>query len=630
MTRILDLAIEPFSQIISLITYRDLTALWLCGDMGLDWRLSIGKTVREVRFTWLQNSKQNWPPLVSEFHGLEKFVYISVYGAPDSGLKGHHLSTLSQDLKILNLKCDSSLEAFRELQVANPSHFRRLSDLQLRFQSNPRGWNFQFPRTLTKLSLEGPEEPLSLSWLPQDLTHLSCEMKTIEMGESKFPPSLVSLSLVFLDLKRLPSAFHHLPIGLENLSVIINTKTSFEGLVMDDWHALSRLHSLQALTIPVNASFRPKIAQMLPSSLEYLDLRFDRGGHLTEEMWIEILKPMSEKLKKLKKLCGFWFDELTPAIAQSLPRSLLTLDTGRFGGPLPDSVVVPLLPNSLEVLEFDASINWPMITSFPSQLKSLTIDNISIAPDAAYAQMSPWQLLEVLVKRIPEGLKDLTLIFGTALPIRSDIANAMPRGLKFLTWRSDATTFEDPMSLFASLPQRLARLEIVPRTDLLEVQELTRMPPEASLILSRDLRTISFSRLQFESEEMAPWILGLPNFLAHLTIGVTELQKSAFKVFHALQHLTYLLIEVLSTPKDGWAKFVEFQCLPPKLILFGLLNYSKCEDSDFTDEVFKGAPQSLQFLRIPNSPLLTQGCRVHLPNMTHMWYHPGSKIPSWL
>jgi hypothetical protein len=163
-------------------------------------------------------------------------------------VRGHHIASLSQDLRYLSLDCESSFQAIEELQKTKPSHFRSLVELHLSFESGDEQLDFEMPRTLTSLSLCNLRGSLSLplSLLPSSLTHLHCSLRTLEILGSSFPPSLISLSLRLSELARLPSAFQQLPIGLEILRLDISTK--FEGFLMEDWEALNRLQNLTSLS----------------------------------------------------------------------------------------------------------------------------------------------------------------------------------------------------------------------------------------------------------------------------------------------------------------------------------------------------------------------------------------------
>jgi hypothetical protein len=613
MTLFLDLAPEPFSQILSYLNTRELINLWRCGDLAMEWRLSKGKAARNVRFDFTKTSKHNWPSIASQFCGLEQFSYISSHDAPDCGLKGHHLATLPQDLKKLYLDCESALRAFRELQMANPSHFRSIPDLFLRFKNNKLCLDFEMPRNLKSLALTDYHQTslsLPISVLPKGLTHLFCYIKTLEMDESMFPSSLVDLHLSLAEMPRLPVAFHHLPVGLESL--YLNIGSQFTGLVLENWDAIHKLTNLKTLQIPVGVPLTIKEVQLLPQSLETLELT-NIVDIVTEEWCIQILKALLPR--KLKILKGIFPEEITPSIVRHMPRTLVKLDRDYT---FPASELISMLPDSIEDLKVEGDDLF-LISSFPSKLQSLTIQDIP------YHSAS---VLKSMLALLPDSLKTLDFGFDFEGRLTTDMASTLPRGLEELIWISSVPLNGEMKALFKALPRTLKQIEMLPTyLDHASISP-ARTTPQSSLMLPRQLEALHIGCLEFTPGKMAEWILNLPNGLRSLSISIKQIQLRAFDAFGALEHLQYLSIRVLLPPKGGWSKFVNLQSLPRKLTSLSFWDiYSK--DSDLTDESFRGAAPSITSLEIQSSPLLTIGCLSHLPNLSELRYQPNNERPSW-
>jgi hypothetical protein len=197
MAALFNLAPEQFGEVASYLNTQECTALWLCGDVRVQWRLSKGKAMRKMVLRWRFNSKCLWPSQIIEFDGLEAFSFIQRNVGSEKRLTGHHLSTLSRDLKKLELDCDQGMEALNELYELNKSHFRDLEKLSFR-RSTKNLVECHLPRTKDlSISLPQLDSSLPLSILPSNLTRLYCLAGVMEIGKSKFPPGLTSLELHF-------------------------------------------------------------------------------------------------------------------------------------------------------------------------------------------------------------------------------------------------------------------------------------------------------------------------------------------------------------------------------------------------------------------------------------------------
>ena len=66
----LELALEPFSEIVSYLDTHEWITLWICGDTRINWRLGKGKAVRKMTILWEEARSYPWPSLIAALDGL--------------------------------------------------------------------------------------------------------------------------------------------------------------------------------------------------------------------------------------------------------------------------------------------------------------------------------------------------------------------------------------------------------------------------------------------------------------------------------------------------------------------------------------------------------------------------------
>ena len=181
--------------------------------------------------------RHNFGPLKSLNSGLQSFSLFSDRRASKSALSSLELSTLSRNLKHLDLDCNSSLEALNLLHLTNPGHFQRLERLTVKFGTSPLDVKFEMlPTTLTHLQLSRiPSSNICTipsSLLPQSLNSIA--LLGVEMNlDAPFPSKNLksfSCSAHFGSSdgnnSRWPLIFQFLPIGIEKIDI----KSTWGGL----------------------------------------------------------------------------------------------------------------------------------------------------------------------------------------------------------------------------------------------------------------------------------------------------------------------------------------------------------------------------------------------------------------
>ena len=151
------------------------------------------------------------------------------------------------------------------------------------------------------------------------------------------------------------------------------------------------------------------------------------------------------------------------------------------------------------------------------------------------------------------------------------------------------------------------------------------MPPEASLQLPRDMRQLELGCLDFSRSDFPAWVTGLPSGLTSLHLHVKHIQSDLYFSLGTLPALLFLTITVVEPPLDGgWARHLDFPSLPRSLTKFKLLHRTDVPvPSDITSDTFIGAPRHLRTIHIPDSPLLSVDCLVHLPSLLSLVFKPS-------
>jgi hypothetical protein len=153
MSSLVDLAIEPLTEVISLLNTRQWTALWLTGDFRIQWKMPKGKAAREMSVRWPHRSSCLLPPLLDQLSGLQSFCFYREYEYRSGHLTSADLSRLSRNLTSLVVTSAFAFEAFEALAVSNPGHFVQLEKLHINCISKIERIGFEIPSTVTDLKL---------------------------------------------------------------------------------------------------------------------------------------------------------------------------------------------------------------------------------------------------------------------------------------------------------------------------------------------------------------------------------------------------------------------------------------------------------------------------------------------
>jgi hypothetical protein len=620
MSRIFELASEPFNEVISQLDTLEWTALWICGDKRMNWKLGKGKAVCKMVLEWPTFSRCPWPSQVIELAGLQSFSLFNERDAAKNVLSGLQLSTLSRHLEVLNLKSDSSLDAFHDLHSLHPGHFQRLERLSLKFRTRPVNLNFQLllPQTLTDLELfrrsAAPKCNIpSPSLLPPSLKSLTLYGVEVELDGHSFPKNLKTF---FYLAHSGPSesnslqwalVFRFLPIGIERVTFRSRCGTLAEA---DRWSSLSKLINLKSLDVSVRGPFSIELAQMLPRSIEELHLAHIYTG--LETWCVDLLKSkaLPPRIRKMTGVCR----GINTAVAQNLPETLELM-----GNPQIAPGIIPHLPNNISMVHVSSTGDLGNISSFPSNASEILLPHLTHS----------------LAKRLPKGLKSLT-IHHSLIGIPLEAFSILPTNLTALDtyWTPNPSTNIE--GFLKVLPRTLTclKLSVVGRT---ESEIFFPTPSQSSLHLPRCMEILEIGHMDFSGCSMADWILGLPRSLTLLGISVRDLQKDTFPAFGILPSLNTLKIEVENPPEDGWASKLDFKFLPRSLTEIRLKQTPSLQphtmqplhhSSDITNETFRGAPMRLKVLEIPKSPKINRGCLVHLPRILTIWEQPQI-VPVW-
>jgi hypothetical protein len=576
--KIVALASEPFNEIISYLDTHEWIALWICGDLRMNWRLGKGKAVRKMEVVWSQTKQGRWPFQAIELDGLESFSFCRYENGPLLTLSSLYLALLNRNLKKLELKCGSSLDAFSELMMTSYNHFPHLEVLSLSgFTASSQFEMLSgcIPSNLKELKIHGNQVSygtLSLSSLPKSLTKMDCnldELKVTPESDCRFPESLKTLTLNKLSIE----ALHLLPLDIEHLK-IARVGRGLEVMTIEDWKAVGRLTKLEFLYLGYFGFLEVKFAETLPRSLK--TLTFSGIFPMNEALCIDMLRALPPSLTHLRGPMR----EVTKMIAQNLPRTLQELGL--------DSEYVSLLsvaslPDSLTQLSVRGlAEEFEQLKHLPASLRSITL----------YANHLPKKLLSLLPRC---QIQSFHLIGD--IELSREFIEMFPRSLTTL----DMPHGKPQEEIFGALPPSLTKLSLGPSS-------LSWKPSSSSSqLLPRTLTHLSVQFLVENGSEdpEKEWISGLPSSLTYLRILLQSLPPSAFESFGKLSNLESLQVEVQSEQREGWAKLFTFSSLPRRLTHLKIreryLKLHGHSDCGIDSKTFKGAPPSLTELCIPKS-----------------------------
>jgi hypothetical protein len=360
------------------------------------------------------------------------------------------------------------------------------------------------------------------------------------------------------------------------------------------------LPSLRTLDICIKDAFTPEEAQMIPRSVEEINL--DKRLVGTEEWCIKMLKALPPNLRSLS---GIWSDVITPTLAQCMPRTLESVMAARV---MPEAI--KYLPENVTDFRISSTGDLQSISAFPAKLRSLTVP----------------KLPHSLVEKLPEQLTDLTIDDETTL--NEEIARKLPRHLTSLASFA-LNPLADIEATFAALPPSLTML-LASVTTFITSRIIPRPTPAiSSQHLSRNMKKLFLGCLDFSEGAMAEWVLGLPTCLEELHLVVNHLQKGSFASFGKLSSLQRLSISTLNTPEGGWAAHLDLGSLPRELLVLKLTDSSPgFNEADINNNCLIGAPPSIIEIALPKSLRLNKGCLVHLPNVKR-FYFPVYGPPKW-
>jgi hypothetical protein len=310
----------------------------------------------------------------------------------------------------------------------------------------------------------------------------------------------------------------------------------------------------------------------------------------------------------LKQLTGVVPRTITIPIAKLLPPGLETIEHGDLS-----SAAVACLPD--KVTSLTLALFTGDISAVPANLRHLTI----YLPSESILNVLPSQLETLRIGEIGNRLSCEQLA-------------RLPRSLTlFSIWLIKVPFTDDLEAFFKALPPNLTSFSACPNINHPELIPIS-VPSHSSHLLPRSMTILEIGCLNFSDGDMAAWILGLPPKLRFLKLAVNSLTSGDFSSLHTLSSLNSLMVRVLEPMEQkSWAKCLDVRNLPRSLAQFlldSLRVYS--EPSDITDDWFRGAPPLLDYVTIPYSPLVTQSCLAHLPNVN--WFRCGIRgsNPPWL
>jgi hypothetical protein len=631
MSDLLNLASEPFGDIVSYLNTHEWTTLWLCGNVRLRWRLSKGRAVRNMVLEFHHPNKWNWPSHIAELDGLETFVLKSRFVTLVPQLHALHLAILTHNLKKLVLDCSSAGTAMKELMSSSPQHFPYLETLcitmypfQPEYQADKqairrttfadRNTNqshglFEIPLTVTDLKILNSHSSsksrrgvvkVFLSKLPPYLTNFECPggIFVIEDGH-RFPSTLKSLKLDFLSPPcQMPLVLLQiLPVDLEHLS-LDSAPLYLVYLTIDDWTVLNKLQKLKTLTIATSGFFEAEEATLLPRTLECFHL--EHRSEYSAASMIDILRSLPPGLTDLQ---GIECPVVTREVARSFPRALKTCDAGLQY----DLEAISCVPDCFEGpirLVYEETQDYDFTASFPQNLRILRLHGFP----ALFPEL------------LPHHLESLILT-SAHLVLTADMAAALPRTLTELRIPRATEPLPNMDLVFKALPPSLTSFVATTEPFIKPIPT----PPNASINLPRTIKELGLV-LDFPESGMAAFFAGLPKNLTKLECDIFHLEKSGFGPINTLPALKHLDINIRLAPDGGLAQYIPFHILPRELAHFTLKSY--LGQTDIVNDTLKDAPPNLSFLSLPESPLLTRGCLQHLPlSLGSLLIH--GDIPQW-
>jgi hypothetical protein len=399
----------------------------------------------------------------------------------------------------------------------------------------------------------------------------------------------------------------------------VTTKTEDVTLCKEDWIAMGKLSSLKRIGFPLRGPFTVEAARHLPRTLE--EIYFTNVYRGSESQCLEILKSGFSP-QKIRIFQGIWPDDyITESIAQNLPKSIEKLGRVRVA---PENVIH--LPDNINQLIVGLRGGLSDISSFPSNLRHLTLPLLPLS----------------IIPKLPCLLESLTINKpNMAHPIEA-LSN-LPQTLTSLDvcWTCSPETNVEVGLKSLRMNHSLTSLRLSAFEENGKMRSFS-VSSHSSDHLPRGLESLDLRCMDFSQSNMAEWILGLPKGLSYLNMAVNDLQLGAFSSFRALPSLDCLTLVVQDRPKGGWARYLDFASLPRKLTMLSITQSTTYDQepvtnlasfgafkssADITNDTFKGSPLNLTSLTIPASPLINEGCLVHLPKIDIIW--EGHRIPPW-
>jgi hypothetical protein len=601
MGSLLNLALDPLVGVIRLLELDDVVNLWMCGNKTINWKLGKGKAVRKIRLIDGKEPSTTWPAVIQNFEGLEILTVYSPYRKDENAITSPNLSACRWNLKSLSMNLPNAFEIINDLMTSSDFSSVQLETLKIASISDIARWDVQLPSSLTVLHVgifELQLGVLPLSILPAGLIELKCFAQVLEVPEGvRFPPTLrkldVTLSRHTPILSLLPQCLH---------TLCLSRSTIDYNMVSDeDWMALSRLELNRAVLPRIRLGYDPDFLQYLPKTIE--ELIFEtRASELTANQCISVLKALAP-LSSLRVLEGVWPTDMDLSVVQSMPPTLeMKFEELVYGE------AVHLLPTNTKGLVCNEP-TFNHIQRLPPHLQHLTVPYIT----------------EALARLLPPSLLTLSMTHKEA-KLTEALINLLPRKLFSLVTEARCIQPFDRIESLKSLPGNLITLELKTFQDP-EAIVAVSTPSESSRFLPPYLENLELGCLDFSSSDMADWCLGLPRSLTSITLLLSTLPADGLSAFQQFKQLHSLDIEVISPPTSGWSQHLAK--LPAQLGFLALRDASPLPNpSNITSKSFQYELPHLNWLLLPESPLLDEECLNLLPELTQL-YMGNYSSPEW-
>jgi hypothetical protein len=198
------LSADTLSAITDQLTGQDIAALWLCGSIVLNTKLS-AHGVRRFSIKPVMFKGCIWPVLASSFLGLQRFKIGTIYSNIVIPATSDNILSLPRNLTSLSLKANTGVSSFAKALLERPDHFAQLKRLSLtRGVEDNQDVDFKdaLPRGLQYLKIRNEDPDLffpphyitSPEFLPPSLTHLDIETAHLNvLAGHGFPSTLTKI-----------------------------------------------------------------------------------------------------------------------------------------------------------------------------------------------------------------------------------------------------------------------------------------------------------------------------------------------------------------------------------------------------------------------------------------------------